>query len=78
MLPVQGTPHVKPTIQRLHDREASLGLSLCRNLYSHGSRKKISVPTLKVVIRVMVFSLLTLVAFGYVLCFLPYRSKQCE
>ncbi|KAF9029149.1 hypothetical protein BDZ89DRAFT_1133230 [Hymenopellis radicata] len=44
--------------------QASLGLSLCRNLYSNESNRRLSVPTLKVVIRVMIFSVLTLVAFG--------------
>ncbi|KAF8900322.1 hypothetical protein CPB85DRAFT_1439603 [Mucidula mucida] len=43
--------------------QASLGLSLCRNLYSNESNRRLSVPTLKVVIRVMIFSVITLVAF---------------
>ncbi|KAK0219835.1 hypothetical protein IW262DRAFT_981716 [Armillaria fumosa] len=44
--------------------QASLGLSLCRNLYHNDSTSTISIPTLQVVIRVMIFSFLTLVAFA--------------
>ncbi|KAK0203930.1 hypothetical protein DFS33DRAFT_1384204 [Desarmillaria ectypa] len=44
--------------------QVSLGLSLCRNLYDNDSTSTISIPTLQVVIRVMIFSFLTLVAFA--------------
>ncbi|SJL11472.1 uncharacterized protein ARMOST_14876 [Armillaria ostoyae] len=44
--------------------QVSLGLSLCRNLYHNDSTSTISIPTLQVVIRVMIFSFLTLVAFA--------------
>lgn len=43
--------------------QVSLGLSLCRNLYDNDSTSTISIPTLQVVIRVMIFSFLTLVSF---------------
>ncbi len=74
MLPVQGLLHISIRVSQavfIDIPSVSLGLSLCRNLYHTDSTSTISIPTLQVVIRVMIFSFLTLVAFAYVLPPIP-------
>ncbi|KIY68367.1 hypothetical protein CYLTODRAFT_421687 [Cylindrobasidium torrendii FP15055 ss-10] len=45
--------------------QASLAISLSQNLYSDSaSRPTMSIPTLRIVVRVMIFGFLTLIAFG--------------